>query len=314
MLGSITSGLVAENFISREKAQRVISRILRCRLTKSVFVLTLVILVVGCNSIGRQNHTNNTEEGDSVAQLDSIHRQETFLLDIDNDKQRLYVDVSFVWPKGESTLASSLASMILADSLAHDSVEVIVGRFLSHIKQDYQSYFTESKSTEEEPELGNGPLALQIHTKNVYDSKDFISFESRYLMSKSSSDSSRSTLYCCLDRQTGRRLTMSDLFIDGSTEELARNQLHALMAQLGVNNTQELESTHWIYASELGLNTNFYLDEKDFVFLYNSYELSPLIDKAIEIRIPYTQLATLVRESGPLGWLRQGNTSESTSY
>lgn len=312
MLGSIITQLVAEEGTYIGRSLSAVSPRLRAGAMGVLLLLALASSVVGCDSSGQTKQETASIGELTEASLDSIHRQETFLLDSSEGERRLYADVSFIYPKDNPILASSLASMILADSLSSDPVEIIVSRFLSHLREDYQSYFSESKGTEEEVELGNGPLVLQIHTRHLYESKAFVSFESSYLMSKGVSDSSRSTLYCCLDRESGRRLTMSDLFVDEAGEELARIQLQALMKQLGVKDTQELENSNWIYASELGLNTNFYLGETHLFFLYNSYDLSPLVAKPIEIRIPYTQIASLARENGPLGWLRSEHTSETS--
>lgn len=312
MLGSIITQSVADDCVRLGRSRFTVSARLRARLVGSFLLLALVFLLVGCNSSGQNTSLKTSAQEYADTLLDSIHKQESFLLQSLEGERRLYADVSFVYPKDNPRLASSLVSMVLADSLVSDSVETIIARFFSHLKEDYQSYFLESKSTEEEPELGNGPLALQIHTRYLYEANGFVSFESRYLMSKGTSDSSRATLYCCLDRESGRRLTMSDLFIDGAAEELLRIQLQALMSKLGVKDTQELEAMHWIYASELGLNTNFYLGESEIVFLYNSYDLSPLLEQSIELCIPYTQIMNLVKESGPLASLKESDSQEAS--
>ena len=97
--------------------------------------------------------------------------------------------------------------------------------------------------------------------------------------------------------KTGRLLTLQDIFIDGSEEELNEILLKALIESKGVSSLSELKEKGFLVSLDIYAPQNFIIGEETITFVYNPSEIAPYTEGATQLIIPYTALEKILKNS-----------------
>lgn len=98
------------------------------------------------------------------------------------------------------------------------------------------------------------------------------------------------------DRQTGRQLSLADVFVPGYVQPLNSILLKALLEKTGTKTADELRNKGYLYARDMFAPENFALDKEAVSFIYNSYEIAPYSEGLIELTIPYSDLEDILKK------------------
>ena len=99
------------------------------------------------------------------------------------------------------------------------------------------------------------------------------------------------------EAKTGRLLTLQDIFIDGSEEELNKILLDALIESKGVSSLSDLKQKGYLVSVDIYAPQNFIIGEETITFIYNPSEIAPHTEGATQLIIPYTALEKILKNS-----------------
>jgi Protein of unknown function (DUF3298) len=91
-------------------------------------------------------------------------------------------------------------------------------------------------------------------------------------------------------------MTYDNMFRPGSGDELLQAVKDCLMTQYDVSSLAELDAKG-IFSDQLFLTHNFYISGDSVVFHYNPYDIAPYSEGAIDVVVPYLQIADYVNSS-----------------
>jgi hypothetical protein len=98
------------------------------------------------------------------------------------------------------------------------------------------------------------------------------------------------------ENETGRTLSLADVFVPGFQMQLSKILQEALQEKVGVNNLRELHNRGYLYSMEMFPSENFILAEETITFIYNPYEIAPYSEGSIELIISLSDLKDLLQE------------------
>ena len=89
------------------------------------------------------------------------------------------------------------------------------------------------------------------------------------------------------DNETGRLLTLADVFAPGYEQTLSELLLERLLEKTDTKNVDELRQKGFLYSMDMFPTENFVLGKDDITFIYNAYEIAPYDQGIIELNIDY---------------------------
>lgn len=95
------------------------------------------------------------------------------------------------------------------------------------------------------------------------------------------------------DNQSGRLLTLDDVFVPGYRQTLCDLLLKALLKKTETENVDELRAKGYLYATDMFAPENFELGEDAVTFVYNHYEIAPYDAGIVELVIDNDDLKEL---------------------
>jgi len=99
------------------------------------------------------------------------------------------------------------------------------------------------------------------------------------------------------DTQTGKLLTLSDVFATGYEQPLTSMLLNALKEKVGVNSLSALKEKGFLYSMEMFPSENFILDEETITFVYNPYEIAPYEQGTTELTLSYSDMSKFIKNT-----------------
>ncbi len=105
-----------------------------------------------------------------------------------------------------------------------------------------------------------------------------------------------STGYNNFDVQTGRQITLDDIFLAGYAKPLQQ------IVDSTLRNDNEYGGCFW--GEAIPLNNNFKLTNEGITFFYNTYEIAPYVCGAFETLIFWEDVYKWIDPKGPMGWVK----------
>ena len=99
------------------------------------------------------------------------------------------------------------------------------------------------------------------------------------------------------DKETGKHLTLSDVFVTGYEQQLTTILLRALKEKTGSESLAALKQKDYLYAVDMFPTENFILGEETITFYYNPYEIAPYTMGSTELIIPYSDVEKILKNS-----------------
>jgi hypothetical protein len=97
------------------------------------------------------------------------------------------------------------------------------------------------------------------------------------------------------DKNTGRHVTLGDIFATGYEQQLTAKLLKALKEKTGSNDLAELKEKGYLNAMDMFPTENFIIGEETLTFIYNPYEIAPYNLGTTELIIPYSDIETILK-------------------
>lgn len=104
------------------------------------------------------------------------------------------------------------------------------------------------------------------------------------------------TLVMNFDKQTGKQLTLADVFVAGYQHKLNERLINVLLKNVGVNNVNELHDKGFLYSTDMFPSENFVLGEDEITFIYNPYEIAPYEKGKTELKLQYDDLEDILQK------------------
>lgn len=120
-------------------------------------------------------------------------------------------------------------------------------------------------------------------------SPKFISYQIMTAIYNGGAHGMAESRYINYDFATRKVLTYDNAFKPDSEAELLNAIKDNLMTRYNVSSMKELDK-RGIFADQIYVSKNFYLQGYDIVFHYNPYEIAPYSEGSINVRVPYFQI------------------------
>lgn len=98
-------------------------------------------------------------------------------------------------------------------------------------------------------------------------------------------------------KDTGRQLSLSDVFAPGYEHKLNEVLLKALLEKTASKNLSELHDKGYLYSMDMFPSENFILGDDTITFIYNPYEIAPYAAGFTELTIAYSALDDILKNS-----------------
>lgn len=99
------------------------------------------------------------------------------------------------------------------------------------------------------------------------------------------------------EAKTGRLLTLTDIFADGSEPLLNNILLKALKEKTGCGTISGLKEKGYLTSVDIYAPENFIIGDETITFIYNPSEIAPYSEGSTELIIPYTDLEKILKNS-----------------
>ena len=99
------------------------------------------------------------------------------------------------------------------------------------------------------------------------------------------------------DRETGRQLSLADVFAPGYEHRLNEVLLEALQQKTGTKNLSQLHDKGYLYSMDMFASENFILGDDTITFIYNPYEIAPYAVGTTELTIAYSDIDDILKNS-----------------
>ena len=98
------------------------------------------------------------------------------------------------------------------------------------------------------------------------------------------------------DKQSGKQLTLQDVFVPGYEERLTELLLEKLMDLADVKNMEELKAKDYLFSMDMFPSENFILGKDNITFIYNAYEIAPYAMGMTELELSYDELSGILKK------------------
>lgn len=98
------------------------------------------------------------------------------------------------------------------------------------------------------------------------------------------------------DAESGRQLTLSDVFVPGYADKLNDLLLSGLEEKVGAKGVTELHGQDYLRTTEMFAPENFILGEDEITFIYNVYEIAPYAKGRTELAISYSDMKDILKK------------------
>ena len=98
------------------------------------------------------------------------------------------------------------------------------------------------------------------------------------------------------DNETGKLLTLSDVFIPGYEQALNDLLQKALIEKVDAKDIDDLHAKGYLYSMDMFAPENFVMGEDNITFIYNPYEIAPYAMGLVELTISNSELEDLEKK------------------
>jgi len=248
--------------------------------------------------------------GDDKLTLIRGELKTTTLLDNDPDKRKLFSEVSIEFPLSYSngSILNKVRKQLLLDYYPEaDTVYETAMDVLKAYLEDYNKFFIESEGgfSDEEtseyesqnddiPWTNNQSMNVRFNEKGLF---SYTVFSERFT---GGAHGGKNYINTVIDLKSGEKITEDDLFNETTKPLIVNMIIDKIMKSHKVGKASELQDIGYFDVSEIGLNKNFYLDEKGLTYTYNEYEIAAYAVGATEVRLGYNEIADLLKPGSPI--------------
>ncbi len=211
------------------------------------------------------------------------------------------INIDFNYAVNEDSVAYYINREIVKTAFGYEALspEAGVDSFVAHYTHNYihdlLPYYKEDKESGKE---GMGWYNYYYHLKtDVQKGKEGVL---NYIMEMNSYEGgahgNQINTYLNFYAESGKLITLDDLFGSGYETSLNILLLKALMEKVGVTSMEALQEKGYLLWTSIYPSKNFLLRSNDIEFLYNAYEIAPYVVGVTVLKIPYDELADMLKK------------------
>jgi hypothetical protein len=242
--------------------------------------------------------------------MNSSLKIKTYLND-DPTKQYLDIDVSLEYPVKypDSDILKKVRKIVLLDFYPEaDSNYINPDDAVNAYIEDYKKFFVESEtafaeetSDAESDDSSSGNPWINIEKMIVHHNADnlfsYTIYSDRYT---GGAHGGKNYLNTVIDMKNGEKITEDDLFTESAKPLIIKMIVDKIMSKQKVGSIAELEDIGFFDISEIGLNKNFYLNDKGLVYTFNEYEIAAYAVGAIEVALDFNDISGFLKPGCPI--------------
>lgn len=270
---------------------------------KNVLLLIVFVVLAFAGFSCKDKKTGNQ---DTLSLLNGSLKVTTYLFD-DPTKQSLDIDVSIEYPLSYSdpAILMKVRKLVLldfypeADSVYDNPVDAIEAYI-----DDYKKFFKESEGDLTEDAMINESdesnsvspwdnTEKMIIRHNANGLFSYTIFSDRFT---GGAHGGKNFLNTVVDMKTGEKITEDDLFSETTKPLIVNMIINKIMKMQKVAEASDLQDIGFFDAAEIGLNKNFYLNEKGLTYTYNEYEIAAYAVGTTDVLLTYNEIADLLKE------------------
>jgi len=274
---------------------------------KIVLLLSGFILLI---FTGFSCKDKKTGEQEDLTLMPCSLKIKTYLFD-DSTKQSLDISVNLEYPVKypDAEILKKVRKAVLLDFFPEaDSVYTEATDVVNAYVEDYKKFFVESETEylETASEEGSDGLFSGIPWNNVekmivqHNGDDLFSYTIYSDKYSGGAHGGKNYLNAVIDMKTGEKITEDDLFTESAKPLIVKMIIGKIMKKQSVGSTAELENIGFFDISEIGLNKNFYLNEKGLIYTYNEYEIAAYAVGATEIMLDFNDISGFLKPGCPI--------------
>lgn len=274
-------------------------------LKQSVFpLLAILFAMASCQG-------NSTSENRGIT-TDSICLERVDLLKNDtNTACRITINFGYIDQAKDSTLKDSINRELLRELLGSPYENMTVQQAIDSFTTNYIATYKKEMAQLLEGESAHifeGAVSVFNYSKilknrMIYNANNILTFRADVYEYTGGAHGMSNSFLFNFDLRTGKRILLSDLFIDKYEERLNDILTKQLMENNNVHSVKELEELGYFITSPIFPSENFYFEDAEIVFVYNPYEIAPYAMGSTEIKLPISELNFLLKENSPIAKL-----------
>ncbi len=256
---------------------------------------------------------NGNKAGENMEiTTDSVRIERVDLLNNDTSRAcSVTIQFSYVTHAREAGLKDSINRELVRELLGSRYEKMEVAQAVDSFTTNYIASYKKEMAQLLEGEsahLFEGAVAVfnyqkMLNNRMIYNRYNLVTFRADLYEYTGGAHGMSNSFLFNFDLNTGKRITLNDVFIDKYEERLNEMLTRQLMKNNKVNSVKELEELGYFITSPIFPAENFYFDKNDMVFLYNPYEIAPYAMGTTEIKLSVSELDFLIRDHSPLAKL-----------
>ncbi len=261
----------------------------------------LIVFILALTLFGCEGKNDNIAKIDGI-EIDSIKADSTLLLTAEPNSPKCDISISLQYIKGkkaEKINQSLIRSGIFVPdyfSLTDESIDIktAVDSFIRRCMTEYRSFYTPLYRADRE----NAPTyncSFQLRTKTQSHRKKILTYIADLSMYHGGAHIVKQTLAKNFDTESGKVLTLPDLFIDGYESSMKELIIRKLAEKYQVKDLKSLKQLGIFTDENIYIPDNFILDRSKITFIYCESEIAPYEMGEIRVDIDNDEMDSFLK-------------------
>ncbi|MBP7357724.1 MAG: DUF3298 domain-containing protein [Prevotella sp.] len=267
---------------------------------KKVLFGTL-ILSLSIASLTLNSCIKKTKEGKDIT-FENIKVNKSTNIETGPNSPQCKVNIQLLYATNADGIIGKRINSAIIDKLfamqklsAQNAVDSFTNKYLDDYKTNYGPFYKEDKSNPEkkktyqffynlssETNKGKNGIVVYLIKENFYEG---------------GAHGITQTIVINFDKNTGKVINISDVFVPGYENALNGLLLDALLKKTDTKNVDELKSKGYLVSEDIYAPENFIIGDDAITFIYNPYEIAPYSIGKIEIKLEYSDLSKILNKN-----------------
>lgn len=215
------------------------------------------------------------------------------------------IDISLTYPTGGDTGNSTVAALqrLFVNALPQEmqgstsprtAAEQYVQNYVAEYEAEIKPYIKKRKHRDE----GWMNYETIIHSKNLYNANRFWGFSIECYSFTGGAHGMTTTSYTVVDLNSGKVLSLNDLFAESDYNLISRMLRQQLADDLSTTVDKLGEKSY--EADNIVVDDNFMISDSGITWLFNPYDIAPYSTGTTRITLPYRAIVGYLVSSSPL--------------
>ena len=257
------------------------------KLTTVTFCL---LSVIGCK---------NPPKGETIFKPIAIAEQ--VHLTADTISPACSININLNYAESEDSVAYYINKEIVKAAFEYENLspETAVDSFVAHYTRSYTHdllpYYGEDKEAGKEG-MGWYNYFYDLKTDAQKGKEGIFNYTIEMNSYEGGAHGNQVSTYLNFYTESGKLVTLDDLFVPGYETSLNEILLKALMQQAEVTTMEALQEKGYLMWTSMYPSKNFLLKSDGIDFLYNAYEIAPYVVGVTVLKIPYEALTDVLKK------------------